>query len=465
MGMTNHKILSFVKYKTIDNWSVSHIVGNKMWFNDLYPMVSIGDIIEKATNTIEIQDEAQYKQVTLKTNGGGAVLRDVKYGREIGTKKQYVVSEGQFIMSKIDARNGAFGVITKELDGAIVTADFPVFNVNTEIVLPQYLFLLSSSKCFAQFAQSCSRGTTNRQRIDVGLFLSQQIPLPPLSEQHRLFNEFEANMQQATDNERQAAEIERDIEKYLLDELGIISKDNSSNNLDSKQSFVRFIRYKNIEKWGYDFIHNNDNVIVETKYKNKRISQLCSISSGGTPSRNRNDYYNGTIPWIKTGELNNEVILDTEEKITQLGLVNSSAKLYPKDSIAIAMYGATIGKTAKFGIDATTNQACAVLFNIDTKTILTDYLWIYLQYQTDNLKAMAYGGAQPNINAGIVANYKIPIPPFSVQHDIVKNINTQKVQIKQLQQAANNLRETAMKEFENEIFDNKNGSNYGKTTK
>ncbi|WNZ21943.1 hypothetical protein HJG54_03050 [Leptolyngbya sp. NK1-12] len=90
------------------------------------------------------------------------------------------------------------------------------------------------------------------------------------------------------------------------------------------------------------------------------LSDVAPWRSGGTPSRNNPVYYGGSIPWIKIGELGQGVITDTKEKITELGLQNSSAKLFPKGSVAVAMYGATIGKTAILGIEAATNQACAV---------------------------------------------------------------------------------------------------------
>ena len=129
--------LKFVRYKELENWSVSHILGMNMGFNEMYPMISIGNVIKRSANAINIEDDIPYKQITLKTNGGGAVLRDVKQGKSIGTKKQFVVSAGQFIMSKIDARNGAFGVVGTDLDGAVVTADFPVFDVVKDKVTPE----------------------------------------------------------------------------------------------------------------------------------------------------------------------------------------------------------------------------------------------------------------------------------------------------------------------------------------
>ena len=483
MGVYSY--LKFVRFKRIENWSVSHILGMNMGYNERYPLVSIGQIITKSIKPIEIEDNTSYKQITLKTNGGGVVLRDVKQGKNIGTKKQYLVFAGQFIMSKIDARNGAFGVVGPDLDGAIVTADFPVFDVDKERILPDYLALFSTTTSFVRFAKSCSRGTTNRQRIDVNLFLSQRIPLPTLEEQHTLVASYKYRIEQSERLEGQATQIEQSIENYLLSELGIKQKGNivsepptamvsepqieyvvgnqqledhgntrhRGDETNKEYKYLRFVRFKNIEKWGIDYTVGKTPGITITEYPLKRISELCKIGSGGTPARRHKEYYNGTIPWIKTGELHDEILYDTEEKITQQGLENSSAKLYPQGSLVVAMYGATIGKTAKLGVDATTNQACAVLSYIDNNLIQTDYLWIYLQSQTNNLKKMAYGGAQPNINANIISNYLIPIPPISLQNSIVTHINRQKERIKLLKRQADDLRKGALVEFEKEIFE------------
>lgn len=109
----------------------------------------------------------------------------LKRGSEIGTKRQTVVHAGQFIVSKIDARNGAFVVIPDDLEGAIVTNDFPVFDVDSSKILPQFMVLISTTPQFVEFARKCSSGTTNRKRIDINMFLMQSIPLPKVQEQKK----------------------------------------------------------------------------------------------------------------------------------------------------------------------------------------------------------------------------------------------------------------------------------------
>lgn len=151
-----------------------------------------------------------------------------------------------------------------------------------------------------------------------------------------------------------------------------------------------------------------------------RLKSVASWGSGGTPSRKHEEYYNGDILWIKTGELNNGWIYDTEEKITDEGLKKSSAKLFPPYSVLIAMYGATIGKVAILGVPATTNQACACA--VCNKSLLYMYLFYYCISQKTVFIEKGKGGAQPNISQIILKQHPIPLPPLFEQQRIVERI-------------------------------------------
>jgi type I restriction enzyme S subunit len=152
------------------------------------------------------------------------------------------------------------------------------------------------------------------------------------------------------------------------------------------------------------------------------MSEVASWGSGGTPSRSNSEYYGGTIPWIKTGELGGRFVFDTEEKITEVGLKNSSAKLFEKGSVAIAMYGAIIGKTSILAIDATTNQACGVGKPIEGITT-SEYLYHYLSSQKEAFIEAGKGGAQPNISQTVIKNWQIPLAPFPEQNRIADKLD------------------------------------------
>ncbi|EGI1261712.1 restriction endonuclease subunit S, partial [Escherichia coli] len=149
-----------------------------------------------------------------------------------------------------------------------------------------------------------------------------------------------------------------------------------------------------------------------------KIEDFCSTGSGGTPSRSKPEYYEGgDIPWIKSGDLKDSKIYDANEYITAAGLENSSAKIVEKDSILIAMYGATVGRLAILGINAATNQA---ICNIRPDTTIADmkYLYYFLKSKFSYFVENAVGGAQPNISQGLIKSLEVPLPPLDEQKRI-----------------------------------------------
>lgn len=150
----------------------------------------------------------------------------------------------------------------------------------------------------------------------------------------------------------------------------------------------------------------------------KKLSAFCKTSSGGTPSRTIPEFFeNGTIPWIKSGELKNRYVYVVEEKITQAAVDQSSAKIVPKGALLIAMYGATVGEVSQLIFDATTNQAiCSII--PDESICDTNYLYRYLQSQKNNLLGLRVGGGQPNISQGIIRDLIVPLPSLEEQRRI-----------------------------------------------
>ncbi|MFD1616093.1 restriction endonuclease subunit S [Gelatiniphilus marinus] len=147
------------------------------------------------------------------------------------------------------------------------------------------------------------------------------------------------------------------------------------------------------------------------------LGKVFKISSGGTPSRRKTEYYkDGNIPWVKTGDLKPKYINKAIDYITEEGLNNSSAKLFPKETVLIAMYGATIGATSILEIEASTNQACAAFLPTDKCTPL--YLYYFFKGNQTEIIRMGVGGAQPNISAGLLKRVKIPLPPLETQKRI-----------------------------------------------
>jgi len=160
----------------------------------------------------------------------------------------------------------------------------------------------------------------------------------------------------------------------------------------------------------------------ENNWQSRPLGELATTTSGGTPSRKRKDYYGGSIPWVKSGELNDDYIFETEEHITEAGLKNSSAKIFSSGTVLIALYGATVGKTSILRTDASTNQAvCGITPGPDLDA---GYLRYHLISLRRELLSHRYGGAQPNISQQIVRDQKIAYPPLPEQKKIADILST-----------------------------------------
>ena len=151
------------------------------------------------------------------------------------------------------------------------------------------------------------------------------------------------------------------------------------------------------------------------------LGDIFEIGSGGTPSKIHPEYYGGNIPWVKTGDLKEEYLYSVEDHITEEGLNNSSAKMYPPGTVLIAMYGATIGATSILRFDACTNQACAA-FKPCTE-VKPEYLYYFLRSKKQKFISDGVGGAQPNISAGYLKKVCFDIRSSAEQEKIVSNLD------------------------------------------
>ena len=162
----------------------------------------------------------------------------------------------------------------------------------------------------------------------------------------------------------------------------------------------------------------------EGDWRSSQISDEAKVTSGGTPSRTNPLYWNGDIPWITTSEVKNEIITSGKQFITQKALENSSAKLFPKETVLVAMYGQglTRGRTAILGVEAATNQACAAIISKDN--LVFAFLFHNLEKRYWELREIANDGGQKNLSGGLIKNLKIVLPDVAEQTKIAEFLGT-----------------------------------------
>jgi type I restriction enzyme S subunit len=308
---------------------------------------------------------------------------------------------GDIIFAKRRAYQRKLGVA--EFDG-ICSAHAMVLRAKPEVVLTEFLPFFMQSDLFMNRAVEISVGSLS-PTINWKTMAVQEFALPPIEEQQRILAIL------------QAITVLEDELRAAFDAADMVQKAAIEDLLDS-------------EKNGW---------------LSKPIGEVFKVVTGGTPSRNTSEYWNGDVPWVKTGEVNYRVITNTEECITAIGLNESAAKLCPPGSVLVALYGQgpTRGRVGMLGIDATLNQACAAI--LPCVGFDPWFVYYYLAGKYLALRAMAQGAAQPNLNLAMIKNFPIPIPSLGEQQDRVSAISSIAASKGEIKARANALSELKTK--------------------
>lgn len=450
MATITYKFLHFANLKDIPNWSVQYADGEDLGFTKKYPMARIGSFLVKSRDIIEVQDDVEYKQVTLKINNGGVVPRNngaTLIGSKIGTKRQHVIHAGQFIMSKIDARNGAYGIVPAELEGAIVTNDFPVFDVDTKKIIPQFLVLVSTTDKFVEFARKCSSGTTNRKRIDIDAFLNQQIPLPSKEEQEKILKEYNSCIQTALKKEEEIYKCERELSHFVLSSIDL--KDVKDESEEKQSAMMMFTSLSKVTRWDTYNIKYHIN-------KEKGTTLLRDLVKSkpfyGAPYSAVD--YNKKIRYIRITDINEDGTL-SEEKVSANQY--NEAYLLKENDFLIARSGNTVGKSFLYTSDIGPAIFAGYLikFELEEELILPQYLLVYTKTPIFKkwIKNNQRISAQPNINCQQYLEAPIILPTIEKQKEIVEYAYRKQEQRIQLREEIKNILEQAQNKFVHTIFD------------
>ena len=447
MSVKTFKYIHFAHYKDIPNWSVQYVVEEKLGFTKKYPMAKIGSFLSRSKELVTLQDDIVYKRVSVSTIGKGIAVRDTKLGKDIGTKKQYLVKKGQFLLSKIDARNGAFGVVPEEADGAIITGNFWAFDVDYNLLNPQYLVLVTQTKQFVGFAEKCSNGTTNRHYLQEVAFLQQSIPLPSLEEQERILADYNSSICKAEDKEKTIEENKYKIDKFILETLGV--KTVSHEEEKKNTSLLSFVKLSSIERWD---CYNERKLFIYGTEATPMFKLITEKPMYGAPYSSKP--FDNSVRYIRITDINEDGTLN-EDKVSA-DMYNNTYLLKENDFL-IARSGNTVGKTYlyKKSDGPAIFAGYLIKFVIDEEKIDPKYLLLYTKSSIykDWIKNNMRISAQPNINSQQYLQSPIIVPSKKVQREIVNKVQTlANVNIRGKNEACE-LRRKALENFEQTIFE------------
>lgn len=299
----------------------------------------------------------------------------------------YLLKEGDILFSHINSlpHIGKCAIYVGRPRHIVHGMNLLCLRPDIDRVFPKYLLFALRTKIVNARILQLTNKAVNQASISATNLKSVSIPLPPLAEQRRI-----AAILDKADHLRQLrraalAKLDTLLQSIFLDLFG-------------------------------------DPVTNPKRWPMTTIGEATVVATGSTPSRKGAEYYGGDIPWVKTTEIDWGVINSTEESVTELGKRRGRLTMYPPDSILIAMYGQGItrGKSARLGIHATVNQACAVLLPSDKYT--PHYMHSLLARSYERLRDMGQGGNQPNLNLRLVRSFEFPLPPLELQASFTERI-------------------------------------------
>lgn len=441
----------------------------------MYKPIKVSELLHRFKEPVELEPEKEYSLVTIRNHHRGVVLRNKTKGNLIGSK-MYRIYKGQFILSGIDARNGAFGIVPDELDGAIVTNDFWCFNIDETKVKRDFFYWLTNTPLFLNACIKSSQGVTQRIRLQKKLFFDFEFRFPPLEEQENFLKKIQHADQNLklilTENEKQQLYITQ-LKQAILQEAisGKLTaewrKQNPMQKGDPDTDAVALLDKIKAEK---------QQLINDGKLKKEK--PLPPISSDEVPF----SLPDGWV-WCRLGEIALKIhygfnasanfsktdvrllrITDIQnnkvewEKVPGCEYSKSDLERYllNNNDIVIARTGGTIGKTFLVENISEKSLFASYLIRLVPSTIISAYfIKLFMEspiYWTQIYHA-AWGSGQPNVNATSLTNLIIPLPPLAEQKAIVekvdylmKQIEELEAQIKHRKQLAEELMQTVLRE-------------------
>lgn len=362
-----------------------------------WPSAHFGQVMRPNSRPYLLGPDEDANLVGMRLYGGGPFHRELKPAMQIAKKSHFVVRSGDVIYNKLFAWKGAFGIVPHALDGMFVSDKFPTYELDRSKVEPGFLHWYFRCPPLWEQALAMSTGSAALSKLTLNppKFLLLTMPLPPLDEQRRIVARIDELAAHITEARTLRQQVAQEAEALFF-------------------SSLRQVRQ----------------LLLDSPCQRASLGSVTKVTSGGTPARDNACYWNGDIPWVKTGELLDGEIYKTEECITKAGLENSSAKLFPPDTVLVALYGQgqTRGRTGRLRISATTNQACCALL---PKPSLFEarYLQFWLRSLYLELREDAQGGAQPNWSGAMIKALHMALPPLPEQRRIVAELDALQAEV------------------------------------
>lgn len=403
--------------------------------------LTLGDFLIRSKKPIDIEDDLQYKRVTIRTRHQGISVRDFAMGSNIGTKKQFILKGGQFVLSKIDAMYGAFGIAPDEVDGAIITGNFWAYDYDKTLVSIEWLNHFTNSPDFYELCRRASKGITHRKYLDEKFFLSYEVNLPTIEEQRSLVFSIDniRNRIESLESESkfQLTQLEN-LNQAILQEAvqGKLVKQDPDDEPASellKRIKAEKAKLGKKEKPLPPIKPEEIPFEIPESWAWCRLGEICfKITDGfhNTPPKLTEGFPYIAATHVKSDKIDWNSCHYVSEKFHRELYLKAKPK---KGEILVVNIGAGCGTPAIIDVDFEFSFKNTAILKFDQSDICNKYIFYYFILKRDDFyKDHTKGGLQPFLSLKILNEIIVPLPPLSEQKSIVAEIEKQFAKTKQL---------------------------------
>lgn len=356
-----------------------------------HQLITLGNLLTPISRPEPVETNKTYQILGAHWYAKGLYVKETCTGSEICAAKVYRVEKGDFVYNRLFAWKGSFAVATKDNHDCFVSNEFPCFSINSEKLNAQYLwYYFSRESAWAEaFGLSTGGTPTSRNRLKEAKFLAMKIPVPPLQEQQRIVNRINKTSQKTNE-----AILCHKNSRLLIERL---------RNASARKSLM--------ENTGDCFVPLGD---------------VVSISGGGTPSKSNPAFWDGDIPWVCPIDMKTDYIHDSQLRITENAIQNTSAKMHKPDCVLIVVRGMILARKVPVALlkgPAAINQDIKALYPNDE--LLPAYLMATFHAMNDDLLQLVGKSSHDTrkLETSKILNFKIPLPSIEKQKQILKKLD------------------------------------------
>ncbi len=390
-----------------------------------------------------VQDDINYRQVTISKNHGIS-FRGSKIGKTIGRKRQFIIdlktNPNTLIFTRQGVLDGAIGIAPADVDECIVTENMPMMSVNTDIIEISYLRKLLLSDYLYEKIRLLTVVGSAQKSIHERDLLNIEIKLPDIKEQKIISKKFNS-----LDVEHAELKTEITYQQTLIKKLRKqILQEAIEGKLTAEWRKRGEGKYEHASVLLERIIAEKNQLIKDKKIKPQkdippisdkdkpfplpsgwvwcRIDDISNVGTGATPLTSDSTYYGGNINWMTSSDTKFDFVTKTKTTITEKALSETNCKIYPVGTLVVAMYGQTRGQVTELKIETATNQACANISLYIPSIDTNQFVKIHFKKVYDEIRKLAQGGAQLNLNIGKIKANIVALQPLAEQKIIVAKV-------------------------------------------